>query len=434
MKKLFLALGVTIGALAFPSHANAQAINCPSGFTASGSCSVSNSLGGQTFWNQNALSGSEAVIIPPGCTHCGQSMNTQAKVNVQAFTATWTFVPNEWNGAFILQNNLNNQASGGLNALFSAGAGCEAGFYQAFNSSGKSSDHIFAFTFFDNYSNRTSSSGFVYSTVQVTQPQQSPCNPNDNQPWYWSTSRISTSPVPTTSPANGENTSTQHLYSAKLVYDGATLTYSMFDVTAGGSCPGLTCFTQSWNNINIPSMVGANTAYLGLSGGTGNSPTPVLPMKIDSLVYTVNTPPAVPAYQTYTSSAAAGTPFAAVPSFSPVAGPYAGTQSVAISSTTTGSYICYILSATTPAIMPQTDQAGGCTVGTLYTGAISVASTQTLYAQAGNNVTANVSGTQRANSDLTVGTFTIGAPPSGSPAPPVRGVALIGQLQVPTNP
>lgn len=427
MKKLLLYLGAIVSFALCAHPAKAQLINCPSGFTTSGACGVSTSTGAQTFWNQNALSGSESVIIPPNCTHCGQSMNTQSPVNVQAFTATWTFIPNEWNGAFVLQNNVNNQASGaicsGTHCGFSAGAGCEAGFYQAFNSSNKSTDHIFALTFFDNYSDRTSSSGFVYSTVQITQPQQSPCNPNDGQPWYWSTSRISTSPVPTTSPATSENTSTGHLYSAKLVYDGSTLTYTMFDVTAGGSCPGVTCFTQSWNNVNIPSMVGSNTAYLGLAGGTGNSPTPVLPMKVDSLVYTVNTPPSVPSFQTYTSATAAGTPHAAAPTFSPVAGSYSGTQSVTISSATSGAYFCYTLAASPPSLMPFTDQVGGCTVGTLYTGAVSVASTQTLYAMAGT--VANTPGTagtaNRANSDLTVGTFTIGSTAAAPTASPVPG-------------
>lgn len=419
MKTLYYILAICALGLCCGS-AKAQ-INCPSGFTSSGACSVSSSLGGQTFWNQNALSGSEAIIIPTGCTHCGQSMNTQTQINVQAFTITWKFVPNEWNGALIFQNNRNNQASGGLNALFSAGAGCEAGFYQAFNSSNKSSDRIFALMFSDNYSNQTATSGFVYSTAQIYQPQQSPCNPNDNQPWYWSTSKISTNPVPTTSPASSENTTTGHQYSATLIYDGSTLTYSMFDVTASGSCPGASCFTQSWSNINIPAMVGANTAYLGISGGTGNLAS-AFPFKLDSLVYTPGAPPSVPAYQTYTSSAAAGTPFAAAPTFSPVAGTYSGTQNVTISSTTPGAYICYALSASPPALMPFTDQEGGCYNGILYTGAVSVASSQTLYAQAGTVVgPTGVSGTaQRANSNLTVGAFTIGgvaANPTASPLP-----------------
>lgn len=414
-KYLWLILAFVI--CAFSSRAaKAQAINCPSGFSSSGACGVSTSGGAQTFWNQNALSGSKAVIIPTGCTHCGQSMNTQTPVNIQAFTTTWTFTPNEWNGAFILQRNVNNQVSGGgcsgNNCTFSAGAGCEAGFYQAFNTSNVSGDHIFALIFADNYSDRTSGSGFTGSTVQIYQPQQSPCNPNDSQPWYWSTSKISTSPI---SLSNGSSINTCHqtvggtcdTYTANLVYDGSTLTLTMFNVTAGGACPGASCFTQAWNNINIPSIVGSNTAWLGIAGGTGNAAS-AFPYTLSSLVYTVNTPPSIPAYQTYTSATAAGTPFASAPTFSPVAGTYSGTQNVTISSTTNGNYICYTLSSTAPTIMPQTDQQGGCTVGTLYTGAVSIASTQTLYAQAGTNAPANVAGTLLANSNLTVGQFTIG--------------------------
>lgn len=416
MKKFLLYLGALFALGVCCGSAKAQLINCPSGFTTTGACGVSTSTGTQTFWNQNALSGSESIIIPTGCTHCGQSMNTQTPVNIQAFTAMWTFVPNEWNGAFVLQRNVNNQASGSIcsggSCGFSAGAGCEAGFYQAFNSSNKSTDHVFALIFADSYSDRTSSSGFTGSTVQLYQPQQSPCNPNDSQPWYWSTSKISTSPVTLTT-SNTINTCHQTVggtcdtYSAKIVYDGTTLTFTMFDVTASGACPGVTCFTQSWNNINIPAMVGSNTAWLGIAGGTGNTPS-AFPYKLDSLVYTVGTPPTVPSFQTYTSSAAAGTPHAVAPTFSPVAGSYAGTQSVTISSATTGSYVCYTLAASPPSLMPQTDQSGGCTNGTLYSGPVSVSSTQTLYAQAGNNVNPAFSGTLQANSDLTVGAYTIG--------------------------
>ena len=48
---------------------------------------------------------------------------------MQGFTSTFTFVPNGQNIAFVLQNNT---PAGRLWANFSSGAGCEAGFYQAF--------------------------------------------------------------------------------------------------------------------------------------------------------------------------------------------------------------------------------------------------------------------------------------------------------------
>lgn len=67
----------------------------------------------------------------------------------------------------------------------------------------------------------------------------------------------------------------------------------------------------------------------------------------------------------------------ATPTFSPVAGSYGSTQSVAIS-TTAGSVICYNTTGS-----PATNGATGCATGTLYTAPVSVASTETLYAVAG---------------------------------------------------
>jgi hypothetical protein len=53
---------------------------------------------------------------------------------------------------------------------------------------------------------------------------------------------------------------------------------------------------------------------------------------------------------------------------------------VTLSSTTPNAYICYLLADSTPALLPQTDNLGGCAIGTLYTGPVTVSSSQTLYA------------------------------------------------------
>ena len=66
----------------------------------------------------------------------------------------------------------------------------------------------------------------------------------------------------------------------------------------------------------------------------------------------------------------------ATPTFSPVAGAYAGTQTVTISTTTAGSTLCY----TTDGSTPTADGAGTCTHGTTYTVPVSVASSLTLKA------------------------------------------------------
>lgn len=69
---------------------------------------------------------------------------------------------------------------------------------------------------------------------------------------------------------------------------------------------------------------------------------------------------------------------ASAPTFSPVAGTYTGSQSVTISTSSSGAIICYNTTGS-----PATNGSTGCTTGTLYTGAVTVASTETLFAVAG---------------------------------------------------
>lgn len=72
-------------------------------------------------------------------------------------------------------------------------------------------------------------------------------------------------------------------------------------------------------------------------------------------------------------------PVASTPTFSPVAGTYSGTQSVTISAATGGT-ICYNTSGA-----PATNGVSGCTTGTLYSGPVTVSSSQTLFAVAGGS-------------------------------------------------
>jgi len=71
------------------------------------------------------------------------------------------------------------------------------------------------------------------------------------------------------------------------------------------------------------------------------------------------------------------TPTVAIPTFSPVAGTYTATQSVAISTITAGATICWTNDGTTP----TANGAGTCTHGTTYSGAISITVNQTLRAK-----------------------------------------------------
>lgn len=74
-----------------------------------------------------------------------------------------------------------------------------------------------------------------------------------------------------------------------------------------------------------------------------------------------------------------GTSTANTPTFSPVAGTYnGGTQNVTISTTSSGAIICYNTTGS-----PATNGTTGCTTGTLYSGPVAVAVSETLYAVAG---------------------------------------------------
>ena len=378
--KRYLFLAIT--ALVFLGSAGAQNVfNCSS-FTSTGTCGVG---GGQNFrlaGGVAALSGSQLNFIPAGTTHAGTGLNYFTPVNAQSFTANFTFVPNGQNVAFVLQNTNNTPGYDGNS--FVAGAGCEAGFFQAFGSF-PPPNNIFALEF-DSWSYLGSVQSFSYSSVQIYQQGQSPCNPNDSGPNYVLIDKISTSPVPLNSPANSQGTTTGDTYSATVTYDGTNLTLNMYDITAGGACPGANCFTYTWN-VNIPSWVGANTAYVGLTGAVGETSTD--PLYVNSFSYTVGS-----------------TTQAASPTFSPAAGTYSGSQSVALSSATSGAVICYNTTGS-----PATNGSTGCASGTPYAGPVTVSSSETLYAVAG--------GTGHTDSPVGIASYVIQssvATPTFSPA------------------
>src|ERR1700740_2636512 len=250
MKK-FSALFLSVMALGIliPSYGQqANVFNCSSGFSSSGSCGVGFQTSGKAFWTSSpsGLSGSNIIFIATGAGHNGTGMWYQTPVNAQAFTATFTFVPNGQNLAFVLQNNTNFNGCGTTDPAFcSGGAGCEAGFYQAFGTSPTDMNNKFALEF-DSWSYLDSTPTFTYSSAQIYQTNQSPCNPNDSGPGWYLTPKISTSPVPLNSPPNAQGTTTGDVYSATVTYDGTNLTLNLYDVTAGGACPPACVFSHNW--------------------------------------------------------------------------------------------------------------------------------------------------------------------------------------------
>jgi hypothetical protein len=158
-------------------------INCPD-FAASGPCGVGGLISdggtafqvvGTTNGSMPLLSGSQVNLMNANTVHAALSLNFQTQVNAQAFTSTFTFVPNGWNIAFVL-NNSNNNPWGFNGALFSQGAGCEAGFFQGFSQAAPP-NNVFALEL-DSYSPLTTSGSFSYSSAQIYTAGQSPCLPN----------------------------------------------------------------------------------------------------------------------------------------------------------------------------------------------------------------------------------------------------------------
>ncbi len=170
--------------------------------------------------------------------------------------------------------------------------------------------------------------------------------------------------------SSGVNLHSGDSMAVHLVYDGTTLSMTVTDLTTNAS------YTTS-GAINIPSIVGGDTAYVGFTGGTGGS----------SAIQNILT-------WTY-STAATSTPALPAPTFSIAAGTYSSSQSVTLSDATAGTTIYYTTNGTTPT-----------TSSTKYTGAITVGSTETLEAIAVE--------TGYTNSPVATATYTIG---SAVPAP-----------------
>jgi hypothetical protein len=153
-------------------------------------------------------------------------------VNVQNFTTVFTFQltnPNADGFTFVLQN-------AGLTALGSPGGGLGYGKFSPGTASIPKSVAV-KFDLYSNSGEGTNSTGLYTNGAAPT--------------------------VPAITIGGGVNLHSGDILQVQMAYDGTTLSMTITDTDV----PSET-FTTSWA-INIPSTVGANTAFVGFTGGTG---------------------------------------------------------------------------------------------------------------------------------------------------------------------
>jgi hypothetical protein len=194
----------------------------------------------------------------------------------------------------------------------------------------------------------------------------------DIKSWVYTVNTATAYPGTTAMASGGTPTATPTFSPAAGSYSG-TQTVTISDSTSGSNI----CYTLGAANLAVPPMVdnyggcGQGTAYTG-PVSVSSSQTLYASAGTNTLSSGQNLASGL-AQGVYTISGSASTP-----TFSPTAGTYTGSQNVAISSSSGSAIICYNTTGS-----PATNGSTGCTTGTLYTGLVSVSSSETLYAVAG---------------------------------------------------
>jgi hypothetical protein len=328
---LLLYLAQIINAVSPAGMAHAQVINYPSGFAGSS---------GQ-IWLVNGASplvGSTIQLTTSGVSNAANNAWYETPVNVQAFTTTFTFTDTcsaycgDGFGFMIISTS--NPSSTGF--TYSGGAGAQISWSECGGTGGTGcaaiNSILVKFDLFDEQTGSPGASltGFYSGGIYPQAP---------NNPQYDMS-------------ASGINMESADLFSCTITYDGSSLTETVTDTVTKAT------FTKTYTGINIPSLVGGNTAYVGFGGSTGAA---TATQSLSSWTYTEESPGQ-----------------AGIPTFSPAPGTYVGSQSVTLSSGSSGAVICYNTTGS-----PATNGSTSCATGTLYTGPVTVSSNETLYAVAG---------------------------------------------------
>jgi hypothetical protein len=196
-------------------------INFGSGFSSTG----------MAFNGSAALSGTHLRVTNGGQLQAGSGWYTTL-VNVQKFTTDFTFQlinPNADGMTFAIQNS-------SIGAIGACGGGLGYGTDTCSSQPGIPSSVAVKFDLFSNHTEGNNSTGIYTNGAAPT--------------------------IPATTLGNGVNLHSGDVFKVHMTYDGTTLTMTITDTVTNAT------FTTSWA-INIPSTVGANTAYVGFTGATG---------------------------------------------------------------------------------------------------------------------------------------------------------------------
>ena len=339
VKAIAAAAGFNNSAVAggtYTISSGSSGINYGSGFSATGLA-----LNGSA-----ALSGTRLRLTNGGGTEAGSAFFT-TPVNVTNFTNDFSFQMTTAVAdgmTFTIQNT-------GTTALGPTGGGLGYGPDTTTGTGGIPKSIAVKFDIYSNAGEGTDSTGLYLNGVSPTTPF-----------------------VDMTS--SGVTLLNGDVFNAHMTYDGTTLKMTLTDATTNAT------FSNSWA-VNIPSTVGANTAFVGFTGGTGGATA------IQDVI-------------TWTYTTSASVPPAATPTFSPAPGTYTSAQSVTLSDTTAGATIYYTTDGSTPT-----------TSSKVYTAAIPVAATTTIKAIA--------AASGFTTSGVATGVYTINVPvaatPTLSPAP-----------------
>jgi hypothetical protein len=283
------------------------AINFSSGFTA----------GAMNLLGSAKLNGTALQLTDGGGGEAAAAWY-QVPANIQTFTTDFTFqiTPASTNIAdgftFALQGN-NSAAIGPLGGGLGYGPDSPTG-----TAAGIPNSIAVKFDLYSNVGEGVDSTGLYTNGASPTVPA------NDMS-------------------SSGVDLHSGHVFHVHLNYNGTTLAMTITDTVTTAA------FSTSWV-VNIPSIVGGNTAYVGFTAGTGG------------VTATQN-------ILTWTLVSGGTQGAAATPTFSPAAGTYLGTQSVSLNDVTTGATIYYTTNGTTPT-----------TLSSVYNTPITVTASETIQA------------------------------------------------------